>query len=67
MIWGSLLGLGVSAAAYGLSRNRKRNMLSPLSLMNNFGIGQSSQKPKMAGTTEFSNELVPNKNPFTNK
>ena len=53
MIWGSLLGLEVSAAAYGLSRNRKRNMLSPLSLMNNFGIGQSSQKPKMAGTTEF--------------
>ena len=65
MIWWSLLGLGASAAAYGLSRNLKRNMLNPLGLMNNYGIGRSAQRLKTA--TEFANELVPNKNPLTNK
>lgn len=65
MLWGSLITLGVSAAAYGLTRNRNRNMLRPLqNLMNNTRIGT---RPNMAGLTEFAKELVPNKNPFKNK
>ena len=36
MLWTSLLGLGVSAAAYGLRRNQNRNMLRPVqNVMNN--------------------------------
>ena len=36
MLWASLLGLGVSAAAYGLRRNQNRNMLRPVqNVMNN--------------------------------
>ncbi len=68
MIWTSLLGLGLSAAAYGLSRNRNRNMLSPVqNLMKNFQFRNIAQMPKMANLTEFSKELVPNKNSNTNK
>jgi hypothetical protein len=60
MMWGSLLGLGVSAAVYGLSRNKNRNRLQPLqNLINNSRMGQ---KPNMAGLTEFAKEFVPNKN-----
>jgi hypothetical protein len=66
IMWVSMLGLGVSAAAYGLRRNRNRNMLSPVqNLMNKFRFRNTDQMPKMANLTEFSNELVPNKN--TNK
>jgi hypothetical protein len=68
LIWGSLLGLGVSAAAYGLSRNQKRNMLLPFqNLINNSRFGKNVQNPNIAGLTEFANELVPNKNPFSKK
>jgi len=36
MLWTSLFGLGVSAAAYGLRRNQNRNMLRPVqNVMNN--------------------------------
>ena len=68
MIWASLLGLGVSAAAYGLSRNRNRNMLAPVqNLMNNTRMGKNAQQLNMAGLTEFAKEIVPNKNKFNNK
>lgn len=70
MIWGSLLGLGVSAAAYGLRRNRNGNgnMMQPVqNLMNNFRTRNNVQIPNMAALTEFSKEIVPNKNPLTNK
>jgi hypothetical protein len=67
MIWGSLLGLGVSAAIYGLSRNRNRNMLQPLqNLINNSRMG-TFQKPNVVGLTEYAKEFVPNKNPLNNK
>lgn len=67
MIWGSLLGLGVSAALYGISRNRNRNMLQPLqNLMNNTRMG-TFLKPNMVGVTEFAKEFVPNKNQLNNK
>jgi hypothetical protein len=68
IIWGPLLGLGISAAAYGLSRNRNKNMLRPLqNLMNNSRMEKSVQKPNLAGLTEFAKELVPNKKQFNNK
>ncbi|WP_026584322.1 hypothetical protein [Bacillus sp. J33] len=67
VLWGSLISLGVSAAAYGLTRNRNRNMLRPLqNLMNNSRMG-TVQRPNMAGLTEFADEFAPNKNPLNNK
>lgn len=68
MMWASMLGLGISAAAYGLRRNRNKNMLIPIqNLMNNFRARNDGQMPKMASVTEFSKELVPYKDPFANK
>jgi len=63
MLWGSLLGLGVSAAVYGLSKNRNNTRFQPLqNLMNN-----SRMRTNMAGLTEFAKEFVPNKTPLKNK
>jgi hypothetical protein len=68
MMWASLLGLGVSAAVYGLGRNRNRNMLRPVqNVMNSIRTRTAGQMPNAAATTEFSKELVPDKNPLTNK
>lgn len=68
MIWASLIGLGVSAAAYGLSRTQNRNMPNPVqNLMNNFRFNNAVKMPNMANLTEFSKELVPDKNSYTNK
>ncbi|MDW7618018.1 hypothetical protein SC499_26040 [Peribacillus simplex] len=68
MMWASLLGLGVSAAAYGLGRNRDRNMLRPVqNVMNNIRTQTAGRMPNAAAITEFSKELVPDKNPLTNK
>jgi hypothetical protein len=68
MMWASLLGLGVSAAVYGLGRNRNRNMLDPVqNVMNNIRTRTAGQMPNAAAITEFSKELVPDKNPLTNK
>lgn len=68
MMWASVLGLGISAAVYGLRRNQNRKMQNPVqNLMNIFPMGKSVQKLNMAGLTEFAKELIPGKNPFTNK
>ncbi|MGM0890039.1 MAG: hypothetical protein ACQEW5_24550 [Bacillota bacterium] len=68
MMWASLLGLGVSAAAYGLRRNRNRNMLLPVqNVMNSIQTRTADQMPNATAITEFSKELVPDKNPLTNK
>ncbi|MED3692197.1 hypothetical protein P4534_26020 [Peribacillus butanolivorans] len=68
MMWASLLGLGVSAATYGLGRNRNRNMLVPVqNVMNSIRTRTAGQMPNAAAITEFSKELVPDKNPLTNK
>lgn len=68
MIWGSLLGLGISAAAFGLGRNRNKNKVRPIqNLMNNFGMEKGGQKLNLAGLTEFAKELIPDKNQFTKK
>lgn len=67
IIWGSLLGLGVSAAVYGLTRNQNKKTFQPLqNIMNNSRMG-IFQVPKMAGLTEFAKEFVPNKTPLNNK
>lgn len=61
-IWGSLLSLGVSAAAIRLRRNKK--MQSPVNnIMNNFDIGKMSKMGNLAGLAEIAEELVPNKGP----
>ncbi|WP_338786474.1 hypothetical protein [Metabacillus sp. FJAT-53654] len=68
MMLASLIGLGVSAAAYGIRSNRNRNMLRPVqNVMNNYQTRTAGQMPNAAGITEFSKELVPDKNPLTNK
>ncbi|MBO1510161.1 hypothetical protein [Metabacillus bambusae] len=68
MMWASLLGLGVSAAVFGIRSNRNRNMLRPVqNVMNNIRTQTAGQMPNAAGITEFSKELVPDKNPLTNK
>ncbi|MGE8205744.1 hypothetical protein ACQKP0_14400 [Heyndrickxia sp. NPDC080065] len=59
MMWMSLLGVGVSAAIFGLSRNRNKNMLGPLqNFMKNSRMPNFGQMQNMA--TEFSKELMPN-------
>jgi hypothetical protein len=61
MVWASLLGLGVSAATYGLKRNQNRNMLRPVqNVMNNIRMRTTSNRPNVAAVTEFAKELVPN-------
>ena len=68
MIWASLLGLGVSAAAYGLKRNQNRNMLRPVqNVMNNIRMRTTGNMPNVAAVTEFAKELVPNIKSLTNK
>lgn len=68
MLWVSILGLGISAAAYGLRKNNAKNMLnSAQNLINNFRFRNITPMPRMANLTEFSKEIVPNKNSFTNK
>jgi hypothetical protein len=68
IIWGSLLGLGLSLAVYGLGGNRNKNIMRPIqNFLNNFGMGKTTLTPNIAGLTEFSKELIPNNNPNTNK
>jgi hypothetical protein len=68
MMWASLLGLGVSAAAYGIGKNRNSNMLRPVqNVLNSIRTRTAGQMPNAAAITEFSKELVPDKNPLTNK
>lgn len=67
MIWASLLGLGVSAAVYGLRKTQIRNVPNPLqNLMGNLRF-DNLQMPKTANLMEFSEELLPNENKNTKK
>lgn len=68
MMWASLLGLGASAVAYGLRRNGNGNMMRPVqNVMNSIRTITARQMPNAATLTEFSEELIPDKNPLTNK
>ncbi len=64
-VWASLIGLGMSAAAYGVGRSQSqnKNQTNPLqSLMKNIQQGSKNISiPNMAGLTEFSEELNPKK------
>lgn len=68
IMWATLLSLGVSAATYGLGRNRMRNILNPVqNIMSNIQTRTAGRMPNAVALTEFSKELVPNKKPYTNK
>lgn len=68
MVWMSMLGLGISAAAYGLRGNRNRNMLRPVqNVMNNIRTQTAGNMPNVAAITEFAKELVPDTKSLTNK
>lgn len=55
MIWATLLGLGVSAAAYGFRRNGDRKWLNPVqNVMNN----RQTQNITRMALAEFSKELA---------
>ncbi|MGM0853408.1 MAG: hypothetical protein ACQEWI_12470 [Bacillota bacterium] len=67
MVWGSVLSLAMSVAAYGLNR---RSM--------NSNIGRTFQnlvntnplrgaKPNLAAINEFANEIAPDKNQMQNE
>jgi hypothetical protein len=64
MMWTSLIGLGVSAAAYGMKKNRKngdlsRSIQTAMSSMQNANLGRNMA----SAFSEFSKELMPkNKN-----
>lgn len=61
MIWASILGLGVSAAAYGFTRNGNKKWKNPVqNSFQNFMNGTRTQNdpPHLA---EFSKELEPYK------
>lgn len=61
-IWGSLLSLGISAAAIRLRRNKKSES-TVNNIMNNIDIGKMSKMGNLAGLAEIAEELVPNKGP----
>ena len=67
MLWATILGLGASAAAYGLNRSRNKNIKKPLqNVMNTMQTPFKGQIPN-AALAEFAKELAPDKNSFTNK
>ena len=65
-IWSSLIGLGVSALAYGVGKNRSDNVAQPLQkMMSNFRLGGNNQN--LAELMEISNEIVPYDSQNNNK
>lgn len=68
MLWASLVGIGLSAAALGLGRNRDRNMLRPLRYaMNRMKNRVVNQMPNTAAMTEFADEFMPDPDISNNK
>ncbi|MED3551996.1 hypothetical protein [Cytobacillus praedii] len=68
IVWASLLGLGISAAAYGLKRNQSSNMLRPIQkVLNNMQMGTNSNKQNTPALAEFAKELGPDIKSLTNK
>ncbi|RID84112.1 hypothetical protein D1953_14620 [Peribacillus asahii] len=67
MMWASLLGLGVSAVAYGLSKNRNGNMQKPVEHVTNRSRTQTANPMLKAALAEFSEELGLDKDPSTKK
>lgn len=59
VLWASLLGLGLSAAAYGFKRKGNRKTDTSLeNVLDTFRL-QNTRSPAAAGTAEIANELAP--------
>lgn len=59
VLWASLLGLGLSAAAYGFKRKGNRKIDTSLAnVLDTFRL-QNTGSPAAAGTAEIANELAP--------
>ena len=60
VLWASLLGLGLSAAAYGFKRkgNRKPDT-SLVNVLDTFRMQNTRSSAAAAGTAEIANELAP--------
>ncbi|KOP82324.1 hypothetical protein ACFFHH_22285 [Cytobacillus solani] len=68
IVWASLLGLGVSAVAYGLKRNQNSNMLRPIQkVMNSIQLGANGNKQNAPALAEIAKELGPDLKSLTNK
>lgn len=62
MIWASILGLGVSAVAYGFKRNGNRKWKNPIpASVQNFVNNTRTHNASQVHLTEFSKELEPYK------
>lgn len=60
VLWASLLGLGLSAAAYGFKRKGKRKTNTSLvNVMDTFRVQNTRSPAAPAGTAEMANELIP--------
>ncbi|WP_141433611.1 hypothetical protein [Bacillus sp. 03113] len=69
MFWWSLLGIGVSAAAYRMRRTQSRAQImnAVQSMLRNKNTKTKPfRTPHEAAITEFSNEISPNKKPYSN-
>lgn len=61
ILWASLLGIGVSAATFGLRRNGNKKMMTPIQNVTS-NIRSNGQMQRFAtAVTEFSKELTPNR------
>jgi len=59
VLWASLIGIGLSAAAYGFKRKGDRRTGTSLeNMLDSFRL-QSTGSPAAAGTAEIANELAP--------
>jgi hypothetical protein len=67
MVWGSVLSLAMSAAAYGLNRRSMKSNIGHAfqNLVNTNPL--RGAKPNQAAISEFANEIAPDKNQMQNK
>lgn len=68
-LWASLIGLGVSAAAFSFSRKggRKAEQPSLQNLLDNFQALNTGRTPAIAGSVESAEELTPMVQDFLTK
>jgi hypothetical protein len=60
----SLIGLGVSAAAYQFGKNQTGNKSNRLqTMLSNFRKGKNTLTPSAAGMAEIAQELIPENGP----
>jgi hypothetical protein len=60
IMWATLLGVGVGAAAYGVGKNRnKLNGETLQNMMSKIPQGGNFQAANLAGLAEFAKEIIP--------